>query len=78
VSELDAVPGLGPARKKALLTHFGSVKKMRAADEKEIAAVQGVGPKLAADRRRAAPGRGPPRGRRGPVRRSVHDRHRHG
>jgi excinuclease ABC subunit C len=47
VSELDAVPGMGPARKKALLTHFGSVKKIRAADAEAIAAVPGVGPKLA-------------------------------
>jgi excinuclease ABC subunit C len=47
VSELDAVPGLGPARKKALLAHFGSVKKLRAADVEAIAAVPGVGPKVA-------------------------------
>jgi excinuclease ABC subunit C len=46
-SELDAVPGLGPARKKALLAHFGSVKKLRAASVEAIAAVQGVGPKVA-------------------------------
>jgi excinuclease ABC subunit C len=47
VSELDAVPGLGPARKKALLAHFGSVKKLRLASVEAIAAVQGVGPKVA-------------------------------
>ncbi|MBT0768849.1 excinuclease ABC subunit UvrC [Kineosporia sp. J2-2] len=47
VSELDAVPGLGPARKKALLAHFGSVKKLRAASVEAIASVQGVGPKVA-------------------------------
>jgi excinuclease ABC subunit C len=46
-SELDAVPGLGPARKKALLAHFGSLKKLRAADAETIAAVPGVGPKVA-------------------------------
>ena len=46
-SELDAVPGLGPARKKALLAHFGSVKKLRQASPEAIAAVQGVGPKVA-------------------------------
>jgi excinuclease ABC subunit C len=46
-SELDAVPGLGPARKKALLAHFGSVKKLRAASVEAIASVQGVGPKVA-------------------------------
>ncbi len=48
VSELDAVPGLGPARKKALLSHFGSVKRIRSAQAEEIAAVPGVGPKVAA------------------------------
>ena len=47
-SELDAVPGLGPARKKALLAHFGSVKKLRLASVEAIASVQGVGPKVAA------------------------------
>jgi excinuclease ABC subunit C len=47
VSLLDEVPGLGPARKKALLAHFGSLKKLRAAEVDEIAAVQGVGPKVA-------------------------------
>ncbi|MFI7588983.1 excinuclease ABC subunit UvrC [Spongisporangium articulatum] len=46
-SVLDEVPGLGPARKKALLAAFGSVKKLKAADAETIAAVQGVGPKVA-------------------------------
>jgi len=46
-SELDAVPGLGPARKKALLAHFGSLKKLRAASQEAIASVPGVGPKVA-------------------------------
>jgi excinuclease ABC subunit C len=43
VSALDAVPGLGPARQKALLTHFGSVKRLRAASVEEIASVRGMG-----------------------------------
>ena len=34
VSELDAVPGLGPARRAALLKHFGSVRKLRAAERR--------------------------------------------
>ena len=46
-SLLDGVPGLGPARRKALLNHFGSLKKLRAATEDEIAAVPGIGPQLA-------------------------------
>ncbi|MFN8081275.1 MAG: excinuclease ABC subunit UvrC [Kineosporiaceae bacterium] len=48
VSELDAVPGLGPVRKKALLTAFGSVKRLRAADLEQIASVPGIGPSVAA------------------------------
>ena len=46
-SVLDEIPGLGPSRKKALLSAFGSVKKLRAANAETIAAVQGVGPKVA-------------------------------
>ncbi|WP_088320330.1 excinuclease ABC subunit UvrC [Kineosporia sp. R_H_3] len=48
VSVLDEVPGLGPARKKALLRAFGSVKRLRAASAEEIASVQGIGPSVAA------------------------------
>ena len=44
VSALDAVPGLGPARRAALLKHFGSVRKLKAASADEIAAVPGFGP----------------------------------
>ena len=47
-SVLDDVPGLGPARRAALLKHFGSVRKLRTASIEEIAAVPGIGPKLAA------------------------------
>ncbi|MBA3906671.1 MAG: excinuclease ABC subunit UvrC [Pseudonocardiales bacterium] len=47
-SELDAVPGLGPARRGALLRHFGSVRKLKAASVDEIAAVPGFGPATAA------------------------------
>ncbi len=47
-SELDAVPGLGPARRTALLKHFGSVRKLKAADVEEIAALPGFGPRTAA------------------------------
>jgi excinuclease ABC subunit C len=47
-SVLDDVPGLGPARRAALLKHFGSVRKLGAASAEEIAAVPGIGPKLAA------------------------------
>jgi excinuclease ABC subunit C len=48
-SVLDSVPGLGPARRAALLKAFGSVKAVSAATPDEIAAaVPGIGPKLAA------------------------------
>ena len=38
-SQLDGIPGLGASRQKALLKHFGSVKRLRAADVEEIKAV---------------------------------------
>ena len=38
-SILDDVPGIGPARKKKLLRHFGSLKKMRLADQNALAEV---------------------------------------
>ena len=47
-SALDDVPGLGPARRQALIKHFGSVRKLTAASVEEIAAVPGIGPRLAA------------------------------
>ena len=50
-SVLDDVPGLGEARRKALLKHFGSVKRLRAATVEEIAEVPGIGPRYGSDRR---------------------------
>jgi excinuclease ABC subunit C len=47
-SVLDDIPGLGPARAKALIRHFGSVKRLKAASESELVEVSGVGPVLAA------------------------------
>jgi len=49
VSDLDKIKGVGGARKKALLRRFGSVAEMRRASIDEIAAVPGIGPKLAED-----------------------------
>ncbi|HEX9436606.1 MAG TPA: excinuclease ABC subunit UvrC [Candidatus Limnocylindria bacterium] len=46
-SVLDDVEGVGPARKRALLRKFGSVKAMREASAAELAAVAGVGSALA-------------------------------
>ncbi|MHA3022161.1 excinuclease ABC subunit UvrC [Mycobacterium sp. BMJ-28] len=42
-SALDAVPGLGEHRRKALVTHFGSVSRLSAASIEEITAVPGIG-----------------------------------
>jgi len=41
-SALDAVPGIGPAKRKALLQRFGSVKRIREAALEEISSVRGV------------------------------------
>jgi excinuclease ABC subunit C len=41
-SALDGIPGLGDTRRKKLLKHFGSVKRIRAASLEELASVQGI------------------------------------
>ena len=46
-SVLDEIQGVGPAKKRALLRKFGSVKGMRDATEADLAGVAGVGPALA-------------------------------
>ncbi|MEU3713858.1 excinuclease ABC subunit UvrC [Streptomyces catenulae] len=46
-SPLDAVAGLGESRRQALLKHFGSLKKLRAATVEELCEVPGVGRKTA-------------------------------
>jgi excinuclease ABC subunit C len=47
-SVLDDVPGLGEVRRKVLLRHFGSLKKLRAAQVEDIAALPGFGTSSAA------------------------------
>ncbi|GAB3611418.1 excinuclease ABC subunit UvrC [Humibacter ginsengiterrae] len=47
-SVLADVPGLGPARVKELLRHFGSVAELKKAGVEQIAEVRGIGPRLAA------------------------------
>lgn len=42
VSILDEVEGIGPRRKKDIMKHFGSMKRLREASVEEIAAVKGV------------------------------------
>ena len=51
-SVLDEMPGLGPARRKALLASFGSIQALRKAGEAEIAAVPGFGTATAGRLRR--------------------------
>jgi excinuclease ABC subunit C len=46
-SALDEISGVGERRKRALIRHFGSVRSIRAARVEEIAAVDGIGPKVA-------------------------------
>ncbi len=48
-SLLDELPGVGPARKRALLAHFGSPEAMVAASSEEMQAVPGVPAKVARD-----------------------------
>ncbi len=42
-SALDAVPGLGEHRRKALVTHFGSLARLKKASVEEITSVPGIG-----------------------------------
>jgi len=59
-SVLDDVPGLGPTRRTALLVHFGSVARIRAASLEEIAAVRGMGVRTATVVRDALTAQTPP------------------
>jgi excinuclease ABC subunit C len=47
-SVLDDVPGLGEVRRRTLVKHFGSLKRLRIAEVDEIAQVPGIGPRTAA------------------------------
>ncbi len=55
-SALDTLPGIGPVRKKRLITVFGSVGAIKRADVDEIAAVKGMTPALAASLKAALGG----------------------
>ncbi|MBW8804800.1 MAG: excinuclease ABC subunit UvrC [Catenulisporales bacterium] len=46
-SALDDVPGLGEVRRKSLLAHFGTLRKLRTATVEEISEVPGIGPTTA-------------------------------
>jgi len=47
-SVLDDIPGLGEIRRKALLRHFGSVKRLKEASVEQIREVPGIGTALGA------------------------------
>ncbi|MCF6272465.1 MAG: excinuclease ABC subunit UvrC [Rhodobacteraceae bacterium] len=47
VTPLDGVPGVGAARKRALLAHFGSAKAASRADLADLKAVEGISDKMA-------------------------------
>ena len=44
---LDAIPGVGPGRKKALLSHFGSAKGVKGANVEDLASVDGISATMA-------------------------------
>ncbi len=46
-SMLDEIDGLGPVKKKALIAHFGSLKRLKLATQVELESVPGIGPKQA-------------------------------
>jgi excinuclease ABC subunit C len=46
-SRLDAIPGVGPARRKLLINHFGSIHDIQEASLEELSAIPGVTNKLA-------------------------------
>ncbi|MBN2185889.1 MAG: excinuclease ABC subunit UvrC [Dehalococcoidia bacterium] len=46
-SVLDSIPGIGPKRKKALMSNFGSVEAIKVASQEELCLVTGITPTLA-------------------------------
>lgn len=46
-SSLDAIPGVGDAKKKVLLGHFGSVEGVRSASQEQLRQVPGIGKEFA-------------------------------
>jgi excinuclease ABC subunit C len=49
VSELSSIAGVGPARQRTLLEHFGSVRALRGASAEQIAALPGFSQRLAGE-----------------------------
>ena len=46
-SRLDSIPGVGPARRRLLLNHFGSINDIQQATSEELSALPGITPKIA-------------------------------
>lgn len=46
-SELDEIPGIGPARRKILLSHFGSVERIKQVALEELSQVEGISQRVA-------------------------------
>ncbi len=46
-SVLEEIPGVGPARRRALMKSFGSIDEMKEADVERIAAIDGIAPAVA-------------------------------
>lgn len=63
-SRLEEVPGIGPARRRQLLKHFGSLQRIRQASVEALAAAPGISAELAerlyASLHQPVPGSGPP------------------
>ena len=47
INPLDEIAGIGPARKRALLKHFGSAKAVSRASTEDLAAVEGISAQMA-------------------------------
>lgn len=60
-SVLDDFPGLGTVRRAALMEHFGSIERLRAATAGQIGEVPGFGPRMAAELHAFLNGQRPPR-----------------
>jgi excinuclease ABC subunit C len=48
-SVLDDIEGIGPVRRRALLRHFGSLRRIREASVEQLALVKGVNHELAVE-----------------------------